>query len=105
MLLFAVPKTCQHEEARFDRAFKEALQSSQCHQGGEILACADADEDCTPEEHVDRQRHAQLPPLHDVNRRDLADQVREVEDGGQPLVLLSDQVRVCPQAEDGLDTQ
>jgi hypothetical protein len=35
----------------------------------------------------------------------LAKHVGQVEDGCQPLILLSDQVCVCPHAKEGLNAQ
>jgi len=58
-----------------------------------------------PAEHVDAQSPAQRPSLQEEVRGKLAAEVGDVEDCGEPGVLLADESSVVAEAEDGLGAE
>ncbi|GAW12908.1 hypothetical protein ANO14919_022800 [Xylariales sp. No.14919] len=70
------------------------LERAQGDQVGEVLREPDAEDHDAPHDHVARQHAAHPVALQDEVGRELEEDVREVEDGRQPRVLLSDEPRV-----------
>lgn len=56
----------------------------------------------TPQEHVYGQRLAERPALQQEVGRELAHEIREIEDGREPRVLLIDETGIFNHSEDGL---
>lgn len=65
----------------------------------EVFGEADAKDNNTPTDHVKRQGPAHFVPLKDDVGRELEAHVCDVEDGGQPGILLSNKVRVVAEAK------
>lgn len=105
MFLSPIPRPNHKHKPRRNRALEEALQSPDGHELGPILRCCNAEDTHAPAEHVDAQRSAERPSLQEEVGRELAAEVGDVEDCGEPGVLLAYEAGVLAQAEDGLGAE
>lgn len=104
MLFGLVLGTGDLQESGFDSTFEEALEGSQHNQGCKVLGGTDADDRDALTQHVEAQGPADLPPLQQVDRWEFANQVHQVENGGQPLVLLPVKPGIFAHAKHRLNT-
>lgn len=94
VLACRVPRADDEDEARADAALEHALEGAEGDQVGEILGKANAEDHDAPAEHADGEDQSHPVPLEDDVGRKLEAHVGDVEDGGEPIVLLTDQVGV-----------
>lgn len=94
MLAGRVPRADDEHEAGADATFEYALQGTQDDEVGKVFGEADAQDDHTPAEHIDRQCPAHLVSLQEEVGGELETHVSHVESGRQPCVLLSHEMSV-----------
>lgn len=96
-------KGCSDQQESWrDGALGEALEGAQHHELGEIVGEANAEHNDSPDEHAGGQSVAQRSALHEVVAGSFADEIHDVEDGGQPGELLPNEACVFAHPERGL---
>lgn len=105
MLARRVPAANDEDKSRRDAAFEGALHRAQGEQLCEVVGEADAEHDDAPGDHVQREETAHAVALQEEVGGELEGHVGDVEGGGEPGVLLSDEMRVFAQAKGGLGAE
>lgn len=90
----------EHECGR-DHSLEYSEEEAADGQPGEVLCGCGAKEDRTPREHESCDDFAGGIVLGDVRSRPFRDEVREVEDGSHPAILVARHSSTVEEVEDG----
>lgn len=99
MLSRGVPGADNEYKPRTNTTLKEPLDGAERNEVREVFREPNAQDGEPPEDDVHGQDAAHGIPLQQQHGRHLEEQVRDVEDGGEPRELLAHEPRVLAQPE------
>lgn len=101
LFLATVPRRVEHQHARQQRRLEDAQQDSDDRETRKVVARGHQADAGAPEHEARADVPADRHLGHDPEAGELHRQVSKVEDAAEPGVLLSLEVGVLPQSENG----